>query len=153
MSGSRLTKDGKIVSAGAGGTSKDSNLIAAITYAGVFFYPIPIITYLLKKEDSFVRFHSVQALGIIAVELIVSIVLMSVMMITSFAAPFLMFISPEIGTLAMLLSFLVWIIIFPLFFLFFFAMMGISIWFMYRAYNGEQFKLPFIGKIAEQYSQ
>lgn len=81
------------------------------------------IFYALEKENKFVRFHALQ-----------SIITFISLFILNIALKFLPIIG---GTLASLLG-----------------IAGIVLWvlLMFKAYRGKYFKLPFVGRIAEQKS-
>lgn len=80
-----------------------------------------IVFLIIEKKSSFVRFHALQ-----------SIITFLGLMVLGFVAGFL----PFIGTL---ISFAV----FPL-------TVFLWVFLMYKAYQGEKYKLPIIGDIAEQ---
>lgn len=80
-----------------------------------------VIFLLLEKENKFVRFHAIQSI------------------ITFLALQVLYFMLGKIPILGGLLS----LIIGPLQFILWIIL-------MYKAYNGEKYKLPVIGEIAEQ---
>ncbi len=89
---------------------------------------------LLRKDDPFVKFHSVQALALFAAEFVFSIIL-------GIAAFVLVFATFGIGML----------IIFPLVLLIALALLALEIFLMYKAYKGEKYKLPVIGDWAENF--
>jgi len=83
-----------------------------------------IIFFVVEKENKFVRFHAMQSIVVFG---------------ALFVAQFILGLIPIIG----------WIII-PLLWI-----AGFILWviFMIKAYQGEYFKLPVAGDIAEKYSQ
>ena len=82
-----------------------------------------IIFYSLEKENKFVRFHALQSIVAFASLFVLSIVL-----------KFLPIIGWALASLLGIMSVILWIIL------------------MFKAYQGEYFKLPFAGRIAEQNS-
>ncbi|MFH1586506.1 MAG: DUF4870 domain-containing protein [Candidatus Diapherotrites archaeon] len=141
-----LTKDGKIKDSktGAGGKGSDeSKLIAAIAYLGVLLTNvtlvliiIPILTLLLKGEDKFVKFHSIQAIGLIVAEIVIGIIL------------FIIAIPVVLLTLGLGL-----IIVAPVFIIVWLFFIIAPIYLAYKAYQGEMYKLPYIGDFAEKHAK
>jgi len=120
------------------GTGKDigsdSNLMAAISEFFAFSIVIPLILYLIKKEDRFVKFHSVQAmiLGVAGWIVFIGFSVLSTM---------LAFVSGGIGGLLSCLILPLWLVF------------GIAALFAaWKAYQGERYKLPVLGDFAEKYS-
>ncbi|AKG91734.1 putative membrane protein [Geoglobus ahangari] len=81
-----------------------------------------IVFYLLEKDSEFVRFHAMQSIVVFFSITIIQGVLMFI--------PFLGWI----------LSWLLWIF-------------SIALWIVLiiKAYNGEKFKIPFVGELSEKY--
>ncbi len=101
----------------------DANIAGLLAYLG-----LPALIFLLMKEQSkFVRFHSVQALVLSVTWFIVFIVL-NVFWHIPFIGWFGLLLSPLVG----LAFFIVWLIC------------------LVKAYQGEMWKLPVLGDIAEQ---
>ncbi|MDD2680186.1 MAG: DUF4870 domain-containing protein [Candidatus Omnitrophica bacterium] len=82
-----------------------------------------IIFYSLEKENKFVRFHAMQSIVAFASLFVLDIVL-----------KLLPFVGWALASLLGILSIILWVIL------------------MFKAYQGEYFKLPFAGRIAEQNS-
>lgn len=80
-----------------------------------------IIFLIIEKENEFIRFHAMQ-----------SIFLFAALFIAGFVIGYIPFIGWLISALISMLTFIVWIIA------------------MYKAYQGERFKFPFAGDIAEE---
>ncbi len=80
-----------------------------------------VVLYLVEKEDKYVRFHAVQSTILFGGLFILNIVLM-----VTLVGILLM---PIVGLIALAL----WVFL------------------MYKAYNGEKYKLPYIGDMAEKY--
>lgn len=81
-----------------------------------------IIFYFLEKENKTVRFHAMQ-----------SIILFAALVILRFAFGFVPFIGGLLKFIFNLLTFAVWIVC------------------MIKAYQGEKFKVPVVGDLADQY--
>lgn len=100
----------------------DENIEGALCY--ILGFLTGILFLLLEKENKFVRFHAMQSL----------ITFLSLFIIEIFFGAMLIWI-PVIGwmmyVMIILLSFVLWLLL------------------MFKAYQGEKFKLPIIGKIAE----
>ncbi len=115
----------------------DSNVAAALGYIiGI----LGLVNFLIEKENKFVKFHGIQSVlysvGIGAVFTVVWIVLIILGIVMSA-------ISDVLGAL-------MWLINGLLFFVFFLAMFGGLIYAAYKAYQGQIFKLPIVGNIAEK---
>jgi uncharacterized membrane protein len=80
-----------------------------------------IIFYLIEKENKFVRFHAMQ-----------SIIVFGILFVLSFLLAFVPFINVILLPLISILSITLWIAL------------------MIKAYQGEHFKLPIAGEIAEK---
>ncbi|MCM3905388.1 MAG: DUF4870 domain-containing protein [Pyrinomonadaceae bacterium] len=115
----------------------DANLAAALGY---IISILGLINFIIDKENRFVRFHGIQSIlysvGIGAVFTVVWIVLIILGIVMSA-------ISDVLGAL-------MWLINGLLFFAFFLAMFGGLIYAAYKAYQGQIFKLPIVGNIAEK---
>ena len=115
----------------------DANLAAALGYIiGV----LGLINFIIEKENKFVKFHGIQSVlysaGIGAVFIALWIVLIIIGIVLSA-------ISDVLGVI-------MWLINTVLFFAFFGAMFGGLIYAAYKAYQGQMFKLPIVGNIAEK---
>ena len=82
-----------------------------------------IIFYVIEKENKFVRFHAMQ-----------SIISFAALFVVSFVLGFIPIIGWLIGMLLSLTALILWVIL------------------MIKAFQGEKFKLPIVGDIAEQNS-
>ena len=117
--------------ASSGGAS-ESNLLAAVGYiVGL----IAIIMYLVKKEDKYLRFHSMQSILLWVGAFVVAMVLWVISAIVGMI--------PVIGVIACVFGFA-----------------GLAIWLVavvaalycaYKAFNGEKYELPYIGPMAKKY--
>jgi uncharacterized membrane protein len=115
----------------------DANVAAALGY---IISVLGLISFIIEKDNKFVKFHGIQSVlysvGIGAVFTVVWIVLIVFGVVLSA-------ISDVLGAL-------MWIINGLLFFAFFLAMLGGLIFAAYKAYQGQMFKLPIVGNIAEK---
>jgi uncharacterized membrane protein len=114
-------------------TGGDSNIMAVLAY---FFCPISsIILYLVKKDDSFVKFHCVQSILTFVVGMAVfvgySVVVGVIAVVTLGIGGILFLLTPFIGLVFLVL----WLFL------------------MWKAYSGEKYKLPVLGNLSEQYSK
>ena len=95
--------------------------------AGLLCYVLGWITglvfFLIEKENKFVRFHALQ-----------SIIVFGILSIAGIVIGWIPIIGGVIGALIGLLSLVLWIIL------------------MIKAYQGEKFKLPWAGDLAEKNS-
>ena len=93
--------------------------------AGLLCYVLGWVTglvfFLIEKDSKFVRFHAMQ-----------SIIVFGVLSVASIILGWIPVIGPVIGGLISLLALVLWIIL------------------MIKAYQGEKFKLPWAGDIAEK---
>jgi len=80
-----------------------------------------VAVYLIEKEDKFIRFHAVQSILLGCVVILVGFLLV------------ISIIGILILPIYFIVSFILWVIM------------------MYKAYNGERFKLPYLGDYAERY--
>ena len=108
----------------------DANLAAALGYPiGI----IALIMVIMEKQNRFARFHALQSLLLIAAWIVIAIVL-------SILVGILSAISSYLGFIGLLLP-LIWLLWF-----------GALIFCAYKAYQGEWFKLPVIGDMAEKFA-
>ncbi len=115
----------------------DANLAAALGYIiGI----LGLINFLIEKENKFVKFHGIQSVlysvGIGAVFTVVWIVLIIFALI--------------LGSISEVLGVLMWLLNTMLFLAFFLAMFGGLVYAAYKAYQGQMFKLPIVGNLAEK---
>lgn len=101
----------------------DENLEGALCYfAGIL---TGVLFLILEKENKFVKFHAVQSI-------VVSIVIIVVLTVLGTILLFIPIIGWLIDILLYLGAFCIWLLL------------------MYKAYQGEKFKLPIAGDIAEK---
>jgi len=96
--------------------------------AGLLCYLVGFVTgivfIIIEKENKFVRFHAMQSIFVFGGLFVLQIIL-----------SFIPFIGWLFGILISILGLILWILL------------------MIKAYNGEMYKLPFVGDMAEQKSQ
>lgn len=107
----------------------DGNITALIGY---LIWIVALVLVFIEKDNKFVRFHAFQSVfyGLSAVAIFIVLMIFSVIMA---------FI--HLGFLVWLLSLLVWLA-------FFAGLILLAV----KAYQGQMFKLPVIGNIAESMS-
>ena len=127
-------------SSGIGGL--DPKVAAALSYIWI----VGLIFFFMEKENRFVRFHAMQSI----IFGITNSVILVGLMILSFVLTIVMGIGGAVvgGGLGMIVSLLGWLIwlVFALVMMVLFAGLVFA---AYKAYQGEKFKLPFIGNMAE----
>ncbi|HLM61824.1 MAG TPA: hypothetical protein VK308_13545 [Pyrinomonadaceae bacterium] len=114
------------------------NLAALISYIWI---PITSVLVLVtEKENRMVRFHAWQSIflgcGFAALSIVLSIVIGIIMLVAGA-------ISPYAGILVSVLSLIVWMIIAL-------VMLGVWVFCLIKAYQGAIYRLPLVGKFAEQ---
>jgi uncharacterized membrane protein len=122
----------------------DGNVAAALGYPiGI----IAIISLIMEKENRFVKFHALQSIllhvGMIVVMIAVWIigVVIAIAGVAAAAATN----SGALGGLAGMLFGLIWLVVIV-------AYLGGLIYAAVKSYQGVQFKLPVIGKMAENFA-
>lgn len=124
--------------AGKSSTGLDENIAALLAY--VFGWVSGLVFYLIEKDSKLVRFHAMQSIMFNALVLVLSVVLWIVTLVLFLVLAML----PDImGTLMGLLTSLLWLI---------FSVALLVGWIMclVKAYQGQFFKLPIIGNMAEK---
>jgi uncharacterized membrane protein len=114
-------------------TGLDANIAAALSY---FFGLLSGALFFAMENDSrFVKFHAMQSMLVSVAAIVVYIVYTIVFMI--------LWRLPFIGWIAGIFASLGWLVLAL-------ACLGIWLYCMFRAFQGERFKLPFIGEVAEK---
>ncbi len=106
-----------------------SNVAGALCYLAGFITGIIFLALEPYKRDGFVRFHAFQSIFFSVIMFVFNIV-WSRMFLGALSLGFFWTIFSLIGTLIYLGFFLLWLFL------------------MYKAYNNETYKLPFIGEMA-----
>ena len=103
-------------------TEKTATGLDANVAAALSYFVLPALVFLVvEKDNKFVRFHAMQAVLLFAAFIAVDILLQVVIPILGFLV-FLFLMLPA--------SFILWLVL------------------MFKAYQGEDFKLPLVGKMA-----
>ncbi|HEY6230854.1 MAG TPA: DUF4870 domain-containing protein [Pyrinomonadaceae bacterium] len=126
----------------SGGSGLDPKIAAALSYIWI----VGIIFFFIEKEDRFVRFHALQSI----LYFITFMVTMVVLAVLAFILTFAFGIGGAIvgGGLGMIVHLLVWVI-WLIFWVIGLAMLIGLIFAAVKAYQGQKFKLPIIGNMAE----
>lgn len=114
--------------------SDETRLFAALAYLPVLQPIIPILFVLLKPEDKFIKFHSIQALALFGAGIVIGFVLT--------------ILTAIIGALTFGIGL---ILLMPIFMIGGFGILVLYIYLMYKAWQGEKYKLPTIGDWAESF--
>ncbi len=108
-------------------SAEESSTGLAANVAGLLSYALGIVTGIIflvvEKKSSFVRFHAMQ-----------SVVTFGSLLLVSVFGSFIPFVGWILVAIASPLSFVLWLLL------------------MYKAFQGERFKLPLAGDIAEEHS-
>ena len=107
------------------GSSLDPNIKGLLCY--LFGWVSGLIFFLLEKDDDFVRFHAMQSIIVFGAWTVAQILF------------YILWLVPFLG---LILSWLWWVVAVVL-----------AIILMIKAYQGEKFKLPVAGDLAEKWSQ
>ncbi|MFH0974056.1 MAG: DUF4870 domain-containing protein [Candidatus Micrarchaeota archaeon] len=109
----------------------NANLTAAVSY--VLFIVTGIIIYLMEKRNGYVRFHAMQSILLTVVLVVINVVLnIAGMMFGFLTLGFGVVLFKIIWALFGLAVFLLWLFL------------------MWKAYSGEKYKLPLVGRMAEK---
>ena len=128
------------VQAGKSSTGLDENIAALLSY--VFGWVSGLIFFLIEKDSRLVRFHAMQSLLFNVLVAVVGIALWIVLFVVFMIAAQ---ISGTLATLLSLVSVLVWGV-------FLLGILAGFILCLVKAFQGQYFKLPVIGNLAEKYS-
>jgi uncharacterized membrane protein len=114
-------------------TGLDANIAAALSYffgllSGALFFAI-------ETDSRFVKFHAMQSM-LVSVAAIVVYIVYTVVFMVLWRLPFIGLIAGLFGTLG-------WAVLAL-------GFLGVWLYCMFRAFQGERFKLPYIGDVAEK---
>ena len=121
-------------------TGLDENIAALLSY--VFGWLSGLIFFLIEKESRLVRFHAMQSLLFNVLFAVIAIVLWIALFVVFLVASQ---ISGALTTLLSLVSILVWGVLFI-------AILVGWVMCLVKAFQGQYFKLPVIGNLAEKFS-
>ena len=114
-------------------TGLDANIAAALSY---FFGLLSGAVFFAVETDSrFVKFHAMQSM-LASVAVIVVLIVYSVILMVLWRLPFLGLIAGLVGTLG-------WAVLML-------GFLGLWLFCMFKAFQGERFKLPYLGEVAEK---
>jgi uncharacterized membrane protein len=121
----------------------DPKIAAAISYIWI----VGLIFFFLEKENKFVRFHAMQSIlfGIANSVIMLVLVILATILTVVFGIGGAM-VGGGVATLVSLFVWLIWL----LFWLIAMAMLVGLIFAAVKAYQGQMFKLPVIGNMAEK---
>jgi uncharacterized membrane protein len=121
----------------------DPKIAAAISYIWI----VGLVFFFLEKENKFVRFHAMQSIlfGIANSVIMVVLVILATILTVVFGIGGAM-VGGGVATLVSLFVWLIWL----LFWLIAMAMFVGLIFAAVKAYQGQMFKLPIIGNMAEK---
>ena len=123
---------------GKSSTGLDENIAALLAY--IFGWVSGLVFYLIEKDSKLVRFHAMQSILFCVVVAVLGIALWIVTFMLILVAAMV----PDVmESLFGLLATLVWLV---------FSIAGLIAWILcvVRAYQGQFFKLPVIGNMAEK---
>ncbi len=123
---------------GKSSTGLDENIAALLTY--ILGWVSGLVFFLIEKDSKLVRFHAMQSILLSVLVLIVCIV---GWIVTGVLVLILAQLADVMGALAGLVATLIWLIIGAVFLI-------AVIMCLVKAYQGQFFKLPIIGNVAEK---
>ena len=120
----------------------DPNIAAAISY----IFIVGVIFFILEKENKFVRFHALQSIlfGVANSIIMFLLAIIAVVLSIAFGIGGAMVGGPMQNLISLLVG-LIWL----LFWLIMLVMFAGLIFAAVKAYQGQKFKLPIIGNVAE----
>lgn len=121
-------------------TGLDENIAALLSY--IFGWVSGLIFFLIEKDSRLVRFHAMQSILLNVSFGILAIVLMIVLFILGMIFAMM---SDALGALVGILSFLIWLV-------FIVGILLAVILCLVKAFQGQYFKLPILGNLAEKFS-
>jgi uncharacterized membrane protein len=124
----------------------DGNVAALLGY---IIWIIALISLIMEKENRFVRFHAIQALlynaSFIVIYIALGIIQIIITIVFGVAAAAAGDAGGAIGIILWLISALIWMVV-PLIMLIGIILTAI------KAYQGQMYKLPVIGNMAEKWA-
>jgi|ERR1700752_3594000 len=121
-------------------TGLDENIAALLSY--IFGWVSGLIFYLMEKDSRLVRFHAMQS---ILLNVLVGILVFVVWVVTVVFVIVGAAVGDILGTLFTLLATLIWVV-------FGIGALIAVILCLVKAFQGQYFKLPLIGNLAEKFS-
>lgn len=124
------------------GSGLDPKIAAALSYIWI----VGVIFFFIEKENRFVRFHALQSIIFGIANSVIMVVLAVLAIILTFAFSIGgAIVGGGLGALINLFVWLIWLIFWLLGLVFLIGLVFAAI----KAYQGEKFKLPIIGNMAE----
>jgi len=125
------------------GSGLDPKVAGALSYIWI----VGLIFFFIEKENRFVRFHAMQSI----IFGIANSVIMGVLAVLAVILTFAFSIGGAVvgGGIGMLVQMLVWVV-WLIFWLFVILFLAGLIFAAVKAYQGQMFKLPIIGNMAEK---
>lgn len=125
------------------GSGLDPKVAAALSYIWI----VGVIFFIIEKENRFIRFHALQSIMFGIANSVIMAVLAVVAVILTFAFSIGgAVVGGGIGFVVQLLVWVVWLI----FWLFVLVFLVGLVFAAVKAYQGQKFKLPIIGNMAEK---
>ena len=121
-------------------TGLDENLAALLSY--VFGWISGLVFFLIEKDSRLVRFHAMQSL---LFNVLIGIGIFAIWMLLFVGFLIASQVSGALTTLLGVLSILIWVVLFI-------VIVGGWILCLVKAFQGQFFKLPVIGNLAEKFS-
>jgi uncharacterized membrane protein len=130
-----------------GGTGLDPKVAAAISYIWI----VGLIFYFIEKENKFIRFHAMQSIlfGIANTVIMMVLAIIATILTVVFtigAAAVSAAGSSGAGAIVGLFVWLIWLLFWVVAMVFLVGLIFAAI----KAYQGQKFKLPIIGNMAEK---
>lgn len=124
------------------GIGMDPKVAAAISYIWI----VGVVFFFLEKENKFVRFHAMQSILFGIANTVILIVLMIVAFVLTFGFGIGgAIVGGAVGTLVSMLVWVVWLLFWVIAMAMFLGLIFAAV----KAYQGQKFKIPIIGNIAE----
>jgi uncharacterized membrane protein len=114
-------------------TGLDANVAAALSYLAGFVSGVLFLA--IEKDSRFVKFHAMQSM-LVSVAAIVVYIAYTIVFMILWRLPFIGWIAGLFGTLGWALLAL--------------GFLGLWLFCMFKAFQGERFKLPYLGEVAEK---
>jgi uncharacterized membrane protein len=126
------------------GVGLDQNVASAISYIWI----VGLIFFFMEKENKFIRFHAMQSIlyGISMSVLMIVLIIINVILaiiVTAVAGTAGSVVGSIVGLIVWLITALIWLVV-PLLFLIGLILAAV------KAYQGNMFKLPIVGNMAEK---
>jgi uncharacterized membrane protein len=120
----------------------DPKVAAAISYIWI----VGLIFFFLEKENRFVRFHAMQSIlfGVANSIIMIVLVILATILTVVFGIGGAM-VGGGVGTLVSMFVWLIWLLFWLIAMVMFIGLIFAAV----KAYQGQKFKLPIIGNMAE----